>query len=84
MAGDHDDWRMVRKIRTRDTAGRAVEITVGLVLVGGQPEPAMRVDGGPTVLLPLHQVGGDLLAAIRQMLKDWYSLEGSPRPGGQL
>lgn len=64
---------MVRTIRTRDTAGHPVEITVGLVLVDGQPEPAMRVDGGPTVLLPLHQVGGELLAAIRQMLMDWYT-----------
>ncbi|MFJ1763753.1 hypothetical protein ACIOD2_25800 [Amycolatopsis sp. NPDC088138] len=68
-----EDWRMVRTIRTRDTAGRTVEITVGLVLVDGQPEPAMRVNGGPTVLLPLHQVGGELLAAIRQMLMDWYT-----------
>jgi hypothetical protein len=79
-----EDWRMVRTIRTRDTAGNPVEITVGLFLIDDQPEPAMRVDDGPIVLLPLHQVGGDLLAAIRQMLQDWYSLEGAPRKGGQL
>jgi hypothetical protein len=79
-----EDWRMVRTIRTQDITGRPVEITVGLLPVGDQVEPAMQVDGATPVLLPLHQVGGDLLAAIRQMLRDWYSIGGAPRPGGQL
>lgn len=79
-----EGWRMVRTIRTQDITGRTVPITVGLFLVDGQPEPAMQVDGGTPVLLPLHQVGGDLLAAIRQMLQDWYHIGGAPRPGGQL
>lgn len=71
-----EDWRMVRTIRTRDIAGMHVDITVGLVLVDGSVEPAMQINGSPIVLLPLHQVGGDLLAAIRQMLADWYTREG--------
>lgn len=71
-----EDWRMVRTIRTRDIAGQGVDITVGLVLFDGRVEPAMQVDGSSIVLVPLHQVGGDLLAALRQMLSDWYVREG--------
>ncbi|KFU81429.1 MULTISPECIES: hypothetical protein [Amycolatopsis] len=68
----NQDWRRERRVRTVDTEGNPADVIVGLVETPGNGyEAALRVDGGPGVLLPLYP-GADLLAAVRQTIEDGY------------
>ncbi|MEC3977804.1 hypothetical protein [Amycolatopsis sp. H20-H5] len=67
-----NDWRRERRVRTIDTDGNPADVIVGLVESPGRGfEAALRVNGGPGVLLPLYP-GADLLAAVRQTIEDGY------------
>jgi hypothetical protein len=67
-----DGWRMVRAIPTTNAEGQRADIFVGVL----NREPALRIDNGPIALIPLEEVGAEVLAAIRKTLLDWYEREG--------
>ncbi|MFJ1765086.1 hypothetical protein ACIOD2_32495 [Amycolatopsis sp. NPDC088138] len=67
-----DGWWMVKAIPTTNADGKPINIYVGML----NSEPAIRIDDGPIALIPLEAVGGDLLAAIRKMLQEWYERRG--------
>lgn len=67
-----DGWRMVRSIPTTTAEGKPAGIHVGVF----NREPALRIDNGPIALIPLEEVGGEVLAAIRKTLLHWYEQEG--------
>jgi hypothetical protein len=71
-----DTWRMVRAIPSMTPDGRPASIIVGMVKRDHRLEPALRIDDGPIALLPLDEVGGEVLAAIRKTLLEWYEREG--------
>jgi hypothetical protein len=71
-----DGWRKVRAIPSTKPDGTPVNIIVGMVRREGHLEPALRIDDGPIALLPLEEVGADVIAAIRKTLLDWYEQEG--------
>lgn len=59
-------------IPTVTVDGDRILVHVGQVEYEGRLETAFRVDSGPIVLLPIHAVAGDVLAAIRQQSLDTY------------
>jgi hypothetical protein len=67
-----DEMRNVWRVHTTDTEGRPCDLYVGQVEHDGKLETALRVDNGPIVLIPLLQVAGDVLAAIRQTSEAVY------------
>ncbi len=64
MAGE--DWEEVWAIRTVDTDGNPTILFVGKVTRDGKRVPALRVDRGPAALIPLDEVVGRLLEALRK------------------
>lgn len=63
---------MVWAIQTINTNGEPTRVYVGQVEHEGRAETAIRIDSGPTALVPVNQVVGDLLAAIRQTSMKTY------------
>ncbi|WP_091611723.1 hypothetical protein [Amycolatopsis saalfeldensis] len=80
-------WRYEQAIPTVDMTGRPTEVIVGLIEQDDRLSAALRIDGGPTALVPL-ETGGELLKALRQTLESWWKLDGhrdtapEPRTGG--
>ncbi|MFE0027193.1 hypothetical protein [Amycolatopsis sp. NPDC059021] len=72
----NDGWRLVRAIQTIDAEGNPTMVFFGLIEKNGKHEPALRINGGPAALMPLHQFAGDLVAALRKPLADWYLRQG--------
>jgi hypothetical protein len=69
-------WRKVRAITSKKPDGTPVSILVGMVRDDdGHLSPAIRIDDGPVALIPLEQVGAEVLSAIRKTLLDWYERE---------
>lgn len=78
MAGVYmadDGWHKLRAIPSTRPDGTQANILVGMVPSNGRLEPAIRIDDGPIALIPLEEVGADVLAAIRKTLLDWYKQE---------
>ncbi|MFC3453983.1 hypothetical protein [Amycolatopsis speibonae] len=67
-----EKMRVVWAIPTINTDGEPTRVYVGQVEYEGKLETAVRIDGGPTALIPVNQVVGDLLAAIRQTALKTY------------
>jgi len=55
-----------------NTDGDPTRVYVGQVEYKGKLETAVRIDSGPTALIPVNQVVGDLLAAIRKTSEETY------------
>jgi len=64
--------RSVWSIPTVNTDGDPTRVYVGQVEYKGKLETAVRIDSGPTALIPVNQVVGDLLAAIRKTSEETY------------
>ena len=67
-----EDMRVVWAIPTVNTDGDPTRVYVGQVEHRGKLETAVRIDNGPTALIPLDQVVGVLLAAIRETSMKTY------------
>jgi hypothetical protein len=67
-----EEMRGVWAIPTVTTDGKPTRVYVGQVEYKGRLETAVRIDNGPTALIPVNQVVGDLLAAIRQTSLETY------------
>jgi hypothetical protein len=67
-----DDMRVVWSIPTVDTNGRPTRVYVGQVEYDGRLETAVRIDSGPIALIPVDQVVGRFLAAIRRTSEETY------------
>jgi hypothetical protein len=67
-----EDMRVVWAIPTINTDGDPTRVYVGQVEHNGKLETAVRIDSGPTALIPVNQVVGDLLAAIRRTSLETY------------
>lgn len=50
-------------------------MVVGLIEQGDRLAAALRIDGGPTAVVPL-ETGGELLKVLRQTLESWWRLDG--------
>jgi hypothetical protein len=61
-----EGWEEVWQIRTVDTDGKPISLFVGKVTREGKRVPALRIDRGPAALIPLDEVVGRLLEAIRE------------------
>lgn len=62
-----EGWRQVWAIPTVDTNGQRTTVFVGQVEYKGKVETAVRIDRGPTALLPpVTEVAGRVLEAIRK------------------
>jgi hypothetical protein len=67
-----EEMRGVWAIPTITTEGDPVRVYVGQVEYDGKLETAVRIDTGPTALIPIHTVVGELLAAIRKTSEKTY------------
>lgn len=67
-----EDWRRVWAIPTVDTDGQPTKVFVGQVERDGQLVAAVRIDSGPTALIPIDEVVGELLRAIRATAEAAY------------
>jgi len=61
-----EDWEEVWQIRTVDTDGDPISLFVGKVTRQGKRVPALRIDRGRAALIPLDEVVGRLLEALRE------------------
>ncbi|WP_410676630.1 hypothetical protein [Amycolatopsis sp. cmx-4-68] len=68
--------RLVRTIDTVTLDGSRIQLRVGLVERDGDLTPALQLNDGPIALIPIDDVGSQLLADIRQTLADWYRKQG--------
>jgi hypothetical protein len=68
-------WRYEQVIPTVDLAGEPTAVVVGLIEQGDRLAAALRIDGGPTAVVPL-ETGGELLKVLRQTLESWWRLDG--------
>lgn len=71
-----DEMRLVRTLGTVTLNGDQIQLRVGLVEQGHDLTPALQLDDGPIALIPIDDVGAQLLAYIRQTLADWYRKQG--------
>ncbi len=68
-----EGWRQVWAIPTVDTNGKPIRVFVGQVDHKGRVETAVRIDNGPTALLPpVEQVVGRFLEAIRKTAENTW------------
>ncbi|MEU4667135.1 hypothetical protein AB0F91_03975 [Amycolatopsis sp. NPDC023774] len=68
-------WRYEQAIATVDMTGQPTRVIVGLIERDDRLSAALRIEGGPTALVPL-ETGGELLKALRQTLESWWKLDG--------
>lgn len=67
-----EGWYRVKAIPTTDTNGKPIQLFVGQVERGDQLETAIRIDKGPTALVPLEEVIGEYLKALREVAEDTH------------
>lgn len=67
-----EGWYRVKAIPTTDTDGKPVQLFVGQVELGDRLETAIRIDKGPTALVPLEAVIGEYLKALREVAEDTH------------
>ncbi|MEV6902356.1 hypothetical protein [Amycolatopsis sp. NPDC051372] len=68
-------WRYEQAIATVDMTGQPTRVIVGLIECDDRLSAALRIEDGPTALVPL-ETGGELLKALRQTLESWWKLDG--------
>lgn len=74
-----EGWYRVKAIPTRDTDGNPIKLFVGQVEHHGRLENAVRIDSGPTALVPLEEVG-EYLKALRATAEDTYERNERDQP----
>lgn len=67
-----EGWYRVKRIPTRDIDGKNISLFVGQVEHEGRLETAIRIDSGPTALVPVEEVIGEYLKALRQTAEDTH------------
>lgn len=67
-----EGWHRVKAIPTRDIDGNPIRLFVGQVEVGDRLETAIRIDSGPTALVPVEEVIGEYLKALRLTAEDTH------------
>lgn len=67
-----EDWRRVWAIKTVNTDGQPTQLFVGQVERDGKLVTAVRIDSGPAAVIPLDEVAGEFLRAIRATAEDAY------------